>query len=89
MNHFPKEIHSDYLLATDTYSTTEGATRKIRVRYIPEDRLSEDNITLIRDHLSSFHHMYFLTVKKQRALMLTFSHNFKQMLVNSDTLYER
>ena len=90
MNHFPKEIHSDYLLATDSYVTTEGTRRKrVRVRYIPEDRLSIDDLGLIRDHLSSFHHLYSLTVMKHTAEIQTFSHNFIQMIENSSKLYER
>ena len=89
MNHFPKEIHSNYLLATETYVMSRGATKSIRVRYIPEDRLSNDNIGLIREHLSSFHHLYFLTEKEHGALIKTFSQNYLQMIVNSSTQYER
>ena len=89
MNNFPREIHSDYMLATDTYVTTEANTKRVRVRYIPEDRLSKDDICLVREHFSSFPHLYYLTVKKQEAQLKTFSHNFIQMIVNSSTLYER
>ena len=89
LNHFPKKIHNRYLLATDTCVFSEGRSKKFRVRYIPEDRLSENNIGLIREHLSSFHHLYFLAIEKQRALTKTSSHNFIQMIVNSTTQYER
>ena len=89
LKHFPKKIHNRYLLATDTFVVREGRGKTFRVRYIPEDRLSEDKIGLIREHLSSFHHLYFQAIEKQRALMKTSSHNFIQMIVNSTTQYER
>lgn len=87
-DYFPEEIQSDYMLATESYSTTDGKKR-VRVRYIPLTRLSQEDIQLVHDHLSSFQHLYFLTLKKQREQEQAFSFNFLQMLTNSCTLYNR
>ena len=88
VDYFPDELRSDYMLATESFSTTEGK-KKVRVRYIPSSRLSQDDIQLVSAHLSSFQHLYYLTVKKQKEKTLAFAHGFRQMLTNSCTLFER
>ena len=88
MDSFPKEIHPDYQLATESYSTTEGK-KKVRVRFIPVTRLSERDCETVLQHLCSFQHLYFCTLKKQKEKSSALCNSFVNAIEDGCMLYER
>ena len=63
---FPDELHANYKKATETFITTLEGRRKARIRYLPVSRISEEQLALVNEHLSSFPHLYSVTAERQR-----------------------
>ena len=88
ISNLPKDIYSEYLLATHSYSTTEK-NQKLRVRYIAKDYLSQEHSNMVTEYLSSFYYLYSVTAKEEESDRRAFSFSFLQMITNSCTLHQR
>ena len=84
----PPQIKSDFVKATEEHETTVHG-KKVRVKYIPITRLSDESKKLISEHLSSFPHLYLCTLRNQEKLYNDFAGNFRRMLEESCRLFDR
>ena len=89
MEAFPKDMHKDYQQATESYSTTNDVRRKIRVRYIPLSRMSDDHRDVIEEYLASFQHLYSRTIQDQDQKSLDLAKMFLDALNVSSSIYDR
>ena len=75
-------------LATDTYGTTIGERQKIRVRYIPQDRLDDETSKWLDDFLSSFQHLCYLAYRSQQEMFNLMANNFILAVSTASTRYK-
>ena len=86
---FPEDLQSDYSMATETYITTVEWRKKVRVRYLPKNRLDEEVENIVKEHMTSFQHLYFNTVVKLHVKVSKFAKSFLQTVDESCRLYDR
>ena len=89
METFPKELHSDFQNATESLSTTEEGRRRVRIKYIPLNRLTDEDRNRVKEYLASFKHLYFCTVKEQEKMTSDLAKSFLETINHSCRIYDR
>ena len=89
METFPGELHSDFQNATESLSTTGEGRKRIRIRYIPLTRLTDEHRNIVKEYLGSFKYLYSRTVKEQEEKTSELAESFVKMVKDSCRIYDR
>ena len=85
---WPNEVAENMMNASISYSTTENGKR-VRIRFIPMTRISEDLQTVVSDKLNGFSKLYQAFLKKQAKVQQDFAKNFTLVILDSSQMYDR
>ena len=85
---FPPDTQSNLWKCTETFVSTEHGKR-YRFRFLPLTRISDQDQRTIKDFLNSFKHLYTLTLKSQKEVVLNLTKDLQEMIEASSRLYDR
>ena len=84
----PASVQNEMLRATDSYSTSENGKR-VRLRFLPIDRLESHEQNLVEEFLTSFSFLYNSAMTEHTALLGKWRDSFYTAIEKSSEQYDR